>query len=187
MNTSNLSQLSERLQKLKKNREGIQQTDLPKYQKALTQLENRIMDLHKETFLDIVFSGLLIDNKDESDLQKAGDVMRDILEEQGKQIAEECKQALLGKYDLNAYILVGLRVQCEFERRFYMDYWISHVKVLGGIFYNDLIDMWYDEDYNLWEDSEYRFRISYPPIREDYKKDLDDREKQICEELQQVA
>lgn len=180
---SSLSKLASDVGKLQRNRNGIKESEIPKYQKAFDRLEKSIMSLHREAFSEVVLSGLLINMEEEDAISKAQKVMENILKEMGPHIREQCREALLEKCNMDAYILVCLSVQCIFEKKFYKKYWCEHTSIKGGLYYNDLIDMWYNPSDRLWENADGYYSIYFPPTIDQYEVDLDQREQEILLEL----
>lgn len=78
---------------------------------------------------------------------------------------------------------VCLHVQCIFERRFYKEYWCKHTSIKAGLYYNDLIDMWYNALDRLWENADGYYSIYFPPTIDRYEEELNQREQEILLEL----
>lgn len=180
---SSLSRLSSAVSKLQRNRNGIKESEVPKYQKAFDRLEKSIIALHKEAFSELVLSGLFINMEEEDAISRAKKAMDNIIKEMGPQIRKQCREALLEKCNMDFYILVCLHVQCIFERRFYKEYWCKHTSIKAGLYYNDLIDMWYNASDRLWENADGYYSIYFPPTIEQYESDLNQREQKILLEL----
>lgn len=178
---SKLDELTKLVEKLRKNREAVSVAEREgKYKKAFAVLEKKILECHKATFWDVAFSGLVL-YKD--GLEEAKQAASELYQKHADKINQAARDALIGRCDLTEYVLNCLEYQQKFEERFYRDYWLQHIKSLGGRFYSDLIDMWYDSEHKLWENADGAFRIAYPPTLEGYEADLQERRAQVAAEI----
>lgn len=178
---SNLTELSDLVEKLRLNKEAVSAADREgKYKKAFAALEKKILDCHKVAFWDMAFSGILLFDDGLKEAKKAAS---ELYQKNAGKINQSARDTLIRRCDLTAYVLRCLEYQQEFEEEFYRDYWLRHIKSLGGRFYSNLIDMWYDSKYKLWENADGAFRIAYPPTPEEYDADLQERRAQLAAEV----
>lgn len=159
------SQMVDMVRKLRKNREGIPEREMPRYQKAMQRLMGRIMEAQKNVFADILLIGIYYEKNDISMKRCARKALNGLYEEYKEKVEQDAKEALLERCDIGLYVLSILGYQYEFlDRSRYIDYWLNHTRLLGGIYYNDLVDMWYVG--GCWKDARGTFRDCLPPTLE---------------------
>lgn len=160
------------LGKLRRNRESVSQELLKtRYAAAYQKLQKELQQTATEIVKEILFSGYPYENMDQnclfSSFQSAQRRAEDLgyMKGIGKAVFLECNEDLFFWY-------ICL-IKAEYDKE-YMEYWLSHCRRVGGIFYNDLIDALYDSKGNYWyyvQDFEEEVQIrlfGYPPQEEIY-------------------
>lgn len=166
--------LMELVNKCKKNREHVPEELLrTRYRKSFSSLKEKIKSYGEEIFPLMMVSSLrfLPEDSIEDYLPAIEDAV-----EKAKEAGYPRKlgDALVKYCDIDLFYSYAIVVQYELEEKFYADYWINHTLVLGGKYYNQIIDMWYDPEFSVWKNNK-TFGLFWPPTKEEYLVDLANR------------
>ena len=175
--------LSTAVAKMKNNREKVPVEVLEtKYQKSYEALKREIKEAGSYVFNNLVIMNVRIKPGDttESWIKPMTDVYSEA-DENG--LPTKLGDALTKYCDLDLFVLYAMQMQYAFERRCYMDYWLSHTHVLGGAYYNDIVDMWYNQKTKSWMNANKEFGLFWPPTRELYLERLAKDEAEVAEEI----
>lgn len=172
------NELAKLVEQCKKNRENVpEELLLTRYRKPFLKLKQKIRECGEAVFPYLMLSELHL---------MPGDKYETYLKEI-QEVAATAKKAdypkklgeALCKYcDIELFWCYAMVMQYKLEQSFYCDYWISHTKKLGGKYYNEIIDMWYDSESKVWL-RDNAFGIFYPPTKEAYMADLERRRDEI--------
>lgn len=173
-------ELTKLVKKCKTNREKIPEDLLKtKYRKSFCQLKGDIKKAGEAVFPELLmspFTGI--------------GVQHDIITTASEIVAGAKKdgyslklgEALIKYCDIELFCCYIAMLQCMIEENFYSDYWVAHTQVLGGKYYNDMIDMWYDPQTEVWHNQD-AFGIYWPPTKEAYRSELSKRKRLLLEEI----
>ena len=168
--------------RMRTNRQKVPPADLKtRYRKSYKQLKDDITAKGSFVFNCLVVMPLRVEEADMDSCKASLDDMYKAVMVNG--LSEKLGDALAVYCDVELLSLYALQVQHEFERRFYMDYWLRHTKQTGSAYYNDIIAMWYDPDAKCWIGKEGEFAFYWPPTKELYEEHLENDARYVTEEI----
>ena len=75
--------------------------------------------------------------------------------------------ALVRFCDLGLFLDYIDMIQCDIAEYVYMDYWLSHTIKRGETYYNEIIDMEYVPDLDMWI-KDRAFGLYFPPEKDKF-------------------
>ena len=180
MREKEYNELAKLVKKCKTNREKIPEDLLQtKYRKSFYQLKDDIKKAGEAVFPELLLSPFTGIGEQKNIIIKASEIVTDAKEDG---YPMKLGAALIKYCDLELFCCYVAVLQCEIEEKFYSDYWLAHTQVLGGKYYNDMIDMWYDPQTEVWHNQD-AFGIYWPPTKEAYRSELSKRKRLLLEEI----
>lgn len=180
MREKEYNELAKLVRKCKTNREKIPEELLKtKYRKSFCQLKDDIKKAGEAIFPELLlspFAGIVQQN---DIISTASDIVADAKKEG---YSSKLGEALIKYCDIELFCCYVAMLQCKIEEKFYSDYWVAHTQVLGGKYYNDVIDMWYNPQTEVWQNQE-TFGIYWPPTKEAYAAELESRKQGLIKEI----
>lgn len=170
----------EKLEKLKKNREKVPLEELKtKYKKPYTELLQDIKEKTEIMLLHFLFEGLPFNMSEKAEWQAFVDRVNEaIREEKQAGTFREISRAVFKDYDPDKALDIAARtIWPRIWYRAYAPYWLKHCrKDKDGRSWNDLIQMRWRQEWQIWEAQDGRsWRIMLPPsefqIREEEKRE----------------
>ena len=168
------------VKKCKTNREKIPEELLQtKYRRSFHELKCDIKKAGEAIFPELLLSPFAgIGNQDDI-ISKASEVVSNAKKEG---YSSKLGEALIKYCDIELFCCYVAVLQCKIEEKFYSDYWVAHTQVLGGKYYNDVIDMWYDPQTEVWQNQD-AFGIYWPPTKAAYTEELESRKQGLLDEI----
>lgn len=172
------NELVKLVEKCKKNRENVpEELLITRYRKPFLRLKEKIKEYGEAIFPYLMISDLRLmpGDKYETYLKEIQEVVATAKEADYPKRLEE---ALCNYCDIELFWCYAMVIQYKLEQSFYCEYWISHIKKIEDKYYNEVIDMWYDEESKVWF-RDNAFGVFYPPTKEAYIADLERRREEI--------
>ncbi len=183
--TNNLEMLSGLVERMKKNRESVPVEILnTKYKTSYERLKNQLTEVASDVFASLVFGGLAL--KEGEDHQPWKTKVDDLLREANRNGLPVTLGDALAQYcDLELFKAHAGLLRCQFEMRFYIPYWLEHThKQKSGLYYNDIVRMWYDPEMDLWYDQDFNFGAYPPPEEPLYRRRISVDQERFTREVQ---
>lgn len=176
-NENSMDRLLSLLDKKKRNDEQCSTEDLQgRYKKHYDKLCGDIKQLIVEFVPSLLLGGMKIRVEDTEDAKRMKKYAEMIISD-NSQVVKKAIDTALSSYDFDLAIEELEPVRKKMVK-VYMEYWLKHCKPVsapGYTFYNDIVDMYYAEESNLWVSKENGmtvFSILFPPTEELAKAEL---------------
>lgn len=168
------------VKKCKTNREKIPEELLQtKYKKSFCKLKGDIKKAGEAIFPELLLSPFAGIDEQQDILSTVSEIVADAKKDG---YSSKLGEALVKYCDIELFCCYVAVLQCKIEEKFYTDYWVAHTQVLGGKYYNDVIDMWYDPQTEVWQNQD-AFGIYWPPTKAAYTEELESRKQGLLEEI----
>lgn len=180
MRKKEYNELVKLVKKCKTNREKIPEELLQtKYKKSFCKLKGDIKKAGEAIFPELLLSPFSGIGQQDDIVSTASEVVSDAKKDG---YSSKLGEALIKYCDIELFCCYVAVLQCEIEEKFYSDYWVAHTQVLGGKYYNDVVDMWYDPQTEVWQNQD-AFGIYWPPTKEAYVAELENRKQGLLDEI----
>lgn len=155
------------VKKLQKNRENVPVELLKtKYANAYKKLLSDITASVKELLYQFFFSNLLLQKASTEELHDFLSKSQEIIDEEKGQLKQMSK-VVLSEYDLTKAICIVEPVRNRiFQEAYAEKIWNGHCRKNDGRIINDLIDMVWDSEHEIWISQDGRSSMIMPPPAE---------------------
>ena len=167
MQNEALEELAQLVEKCRKNRQAVPEADLNgRYAKSYRSLKKEIAEKAEALIPEMLVSDFPVLSGKEMESLCEG--IQDVINRKSQEgYSTKMGDALVSFCDLGVFLDYISLIQCDIAEYVYMDYWLSHTVKRGGTYYNEIIDMEYVPDLDIWI-KDRAFGIYFPPEKDSY-------------------